>query len=376
MNRKTKTTLRTLGCLAVAVGVIYTVKSMKSYLKAKRDIAGMFAVGVSILICTSCSSKVGTASYKTSEEAVNAYASFLSDVKKKDNVSMETLQSLAKQWRQTNDSVMACMGRDTTKAIHADWSGVYKQIHDSIRGEFQRMALTRSRNLVDVVNLKLALSTYQDDEDLTVAKKDAMPFFASLDSVPLYKGDSAKHRWSASMYEKFLDNTLASGFHSQKDLLRFIKEEDFHFRNFLNNLSDIEHISMSDVTRKTEQCCMLVFKAANRKELSYKDAMVYLTMRTNRRLLLNAKTCIEDIRHGKVKTEPQAQAYFWMLLQPYTSIDGIGMALLTEQDRADLIKISADAPQCIGKLAKLTNMDESQLKALPHLFMKVIIATY
>ena len=77
-----------------------------------------------------------------------------------------------------------------------------------------------------------------------------------------------------------------------------------------------------------------------------------------------------------MKTEPQAQAYFWMLLQPYTSIDGIGMALLTEQDRADLIKISADAPQCIGNLAKLTNMEESQLKALPQLFMKVIIATY
>ena len=52
------------------------------------------------------------------------------------------------------------------------------------------------------------------------------------------------------------------------------------------------------------------------------------------------------------------------------------MALLTENDRADLIKISADAPQCIGKLAKLTKMDESQLKALPQLFMKVIIATY
>ena len=48
------------------------------------------------------------------------------------------------------------------------------------------MALTRSRNLVDVVNLKLALSTYQDDEDLNAAKNEATPFFSSLDSVPLW----------------------------------------------------------------------------------------------------------------------------------------------------------------------------------------------
>ena len=376
MNRKTKTTIRIPGCLAVVAGVIYTVKNMKSYLETKWGIAGLFAAGLSILICTSCNGNIDTTSYKTPEEAVNAYASFLSDIKTKDVVPTGTLLILTKQWRQTNGSVVACLGRDTVKAVHGDWSGVYKLIHDSLRSEFRRMALSRSRNLVDVVNFKFALSSYWDDEELSAAKKDAMPFFASLDSVPLYKGDHAKHRWSASMYESFLDKTLASGFHSQKDLLRFIKEEDFHFRNFLAHLSDIEHISMSDVTRKTEQCCMLAFKAANRKELSYKDAMVYLTIRTNRRLLLNAKTCIEDIRCGKVKTVPQAQAYIWMLLQPYTSIDGIGMALLTENDRTNLIKISEDVPKCIGKLVKLTKIDEARIKELPNILMNATIATY
>ncbi len=65
-----------------------------------------------------------------------------------------------------------------------------------------------------------------------------------------------------------------------------------------------------------------------------------------------------------------------MLLQPYTSIDGVGTALLTENDCTAMTKMSADVPQCIGRLAKLTQMDEAQLKELPHLFMKVIVSSY
>ena len=349
----------------------------KSYLKARLGFASMIAILLSILICTSCRQAAHKASYRTTEEAVNDYAQFLVEVKKRDKVSMESLLTLAKQWRQTNDTVVTYLERDSSNAPHRDWSGVYRSVHEKLREEFQRLVMSRPRTLVDVVNLKAVLSTYAGDADLASAKAEAMPFFAGLDSVPIYnKGVGDRRRWSAASYEAFLDKTLATGVHSKADLLRFIKTEDFHFRNFLARLSETETDGMGDITRKTERCCLLVLQSAANGELTYKDAMVYLSMRTNRRLLLNARTCIDDIRRGKVKTETQAQAYFWMLLQSYTSIDGIGMALLTEKDRADFISVSADAPQCIGRLARLTKMDEAQLKELPHLFMKVIVATY
>ena len=359
--------------ITVIAGGVVAFRRLKSYFKAKRGIANLFAAAVCTLLCTSCSTTNGNASYKTSEEAVNAYATFLSTVKAKDNVSSSDLTALAKDWRTTHDSVTACLMRDTTMAIHGDWSRAYQTVHDSMRREFQRIVLSRPRTFADVVNLKATLSAYAEDEDLDAAKKAAMPFFASLDSVPIYKGGT---NWSSLAYERMLDKTIASGFHSQADLLAFVRNEDVHFRTFLSHLSETENIAMGNITRKTERCCMLVFQAANRKELSHKDALVYLTMRTNRRLILNAQTCITDIKRGKIKSATQAQAYFWMLLQPYTSIDGVGMALLTENDRAALIKISADVPQCIGRLAKLTQMSEAQLKELPHLFMKVIVNSY
>lgn len=367
MRRKTKIILGTVTAIA---GGILAVKRLKSYFKTKRDIANFFAASVCTLVCTSCGSANGNASYKTSEEAVNAYAQFLTSVKTKDNVSSSDLTALAKDWRSTHDSVTACLMRDTTMTIHGDWSRAYQTIHDSLRREFQRIVLSRPRTFADVINLKAMLSAYADDEDLTAAKNAAMPFFASLDSVPIYKGGD----WSSLTYERMLDKAIASGFHSQADLLAFIRNEDVHFRTFLSHLS--ENMAMENITRKTERCCTLAFQAAGRKELTHKDALVYLAMRTNRRLILNAQTCITDIKRGKVKTATQAQAYFWMLLQPYTSIDGVGTALLTENDRTAMTKMSADVTQCIGRLAKLTQMDEAQLKELPHLFMKVIVSSY
>ena len=49
-----------------------------------------------------------------------------------------------------------------------------------------------------------------------------------------------------------------------------------------------------------------IFLAAERNDITYRNAMIYLAMRTNRRLIQNIRTCIDDICNKKVK--PPAQA--------------------------------------------------------------------
>ena len=112
--------------ITIITGSVIAFNHLKSYFNAKRGVANLFAAAVCTFLCTSCSSTNGNASYKTSEEAVNAYAKFLSDVKMKDNVSSSDLTTLAKDWRTTNDSVTACLMRDTTMTIHGDWSKAYQ----------------------------------------------------------------------------------------------------------------------------------------------------------------------------------------------------------------------------------------------------------
>ena len=94
-----------------------------------------------------------------------------------------------------------------------------------------------------------------------------------------------------------------------------------------------------------------------------------MTMRTNRRLVLNALKCINDVKSGKVKTPTSAQAYIWMLVQPYTSIDGLGIAVLLDVDRKRIDKIADETPMVMEKLKERT-------KELPALFMKIIVTTF
>src|SRR5574344_946775 len=108
--------------------------------------------------------------------------------------------------------------------------------------------------------------------------------------------------------------------------------------------------------------------------ISSEDAMIYMTMRSNRRLLLNAEICSSDIRTGKVKTAAQQTAYFWMVLQPYLSIDDFGMAVLTSEQKKQFEKLASDAPQVIKVLADNLEMNREMTDNLPNFFINIYIS--
>ena len=77
------------------------------------------------------------------------------------------------------------------------------------------------------------------------------------------------------------------------DLTTFIEKEDAVYRAFLSRLPDFDGENLSDITHDTERCCAQIFLAAERNDITYRNAMIYLAMRTNRRLIQNIRTCIE-----------------------------------------------------------------------------------
>ena len=52
-------------------------------------------------------------------------------------------------------------------------------------------------------------------------------------------------------------------------------------------------------SRMTRNDAAQVFLAAERNDITYRNAMIYLAMRTNRRLIQNVRTCIDDICNKK-----------------------------------------------------------------------------
>ena len=132
-------------------------------------------------------------------------------------------------------------------------------------------------------------------------------------------------------------------------------------------------MSLTDITKGTERLCRNIYGNAANGDLDARDVMVYMSMRTNRRLALNATACVEIINRRDRLTDAQRHAYFWMMLQPYIGIDDFGMAVLTP-GQEQLLMGYADELQRMEKAHKLgeRSMNISQTS---HLLLKLYIST-
>lgn len=347
-------------------------RSIKSYLKKQSLFAKQIAVCFAILTLASCGEKTDDSMFHTSESATNAYRSYLSEVRNLGDLSTEKLIETVNEWQALRDSVYTRIAKDTTNQPHRNYENTVQMLHDSLRIEFTRLALSRPRSLADVLFIREKTSQYRQDTELAQAATDAEPFFRSLDSVAPYHGNAKQ---TVSIYQSFLANTLKSGIDSKDKMLAFIKEEDRLFRSFLNHLPQLADADLSAITRETEQCCLAVFQTAENGKLSYRDALIYMAKRTNRRIVLNALACNNDIINGKVKTDGQARAYVWMLLQPYMALDGFSMTVMSETERVKLYEIADNTPLMIANLNKIIGTDNDQWQVLPELLVKLMMAS-
>ena len=332
--------------------------------------AQISAVSVAIFMFTSCGDGNGKPLSEAKGDPAGTYREYLSEIRKQDNLSTEALTNHLKQWQILKDSVFAYLQRDSLNQFHSDTRMKCQRLHDSIRIEFSRLTLSKPRTYQEILTLKERFSV--EDQELRRAAEESRPFFASLDKRPACRGDKQQ---ILSIYRELLAETIRSGIHDHDDLTAFIEQEDAVFRAFLTHLHDLDGANTTDITRDTEQCCSQAFLAAERKEIAYQEVMIYLAMRTNRRLIQNMQTCIDDIRHKKVKTPAQAHAYIWMLLQPYASLDGFCMAFLSPDDRKHLDRIAAQTPATFEALGKILPSEGSRLHELPGMLIEIFIHT-
>lgn len=344
--------------------------NIKSYSDKPRLTAGLLAVCFVAITMSSCGNKSGNSMFPTSESAAGAYRSYLSEIRTKDNLSTGELIKAVNEWQSLRDSVFARIGRDTMTRPHHGHESVVLALHDSLRIEFSRLALTTPRSLLDALLIREQTSGYRNDKKLMQAVAEAKPFFNSLDSVPAY-GDSGKA--VVDRYGSFLAATLESGINSKDDMLTFIKEEDRLFRSFLARLPELACAGLSAITQDTEKCCMAIFRSAGNGSISYMDALVYTARRTARRIVLNVLACRDDINQGRVRSEGQARAYAWMLLQPCIALDGLGMAVMSDAERETLYEVAGQTPSLIASLDRISGMDDDRWKTLPELAIRIMI---
>jgi hypothetical protein len=248
----------------------------------------------------------------------------------------------------------------------------FTAIHDSIRFEFLRLTETWRYSYSDVLIIKEQTSAFHDDKELQEAVGEAQPFFLELDSIPLLEGDKASILLN---YRKLLKDTKLKGINSKSDMLDFIGKEDIMFRSFLAHLYDMDKEPLADITQETESICRNIFIAAKEGKIKARDAMVYMSMRTVRRLLQNSTACIADINHQQMKSKAQGNAYLWMIIQPFISIDQFSIATLTPQERSQFNYVISQLPKSV-KFAKTFDIDQRALNyLLPQQLLKMYILT-
>ena len=347
--------------------------SRKSYFGLCRNCVSCFAILIAIAVFTSCKESENRAKNMSGKDAVSCYKDFLEEIKGTETPLSEDLPFIMKKWRNICDSVQQCIKRDTVVLPHTNHQATFEIIHDSIKSEFYRLILSKERSYKDILLMKEAASSYSADSSILATAEAAKPFFSSLNHVP---GHEISTKEILKSYRSFLERQLSEGIHSKEGLLEYIKEEDRHFRSFLSCLHELGNESITDITRNTEQCCMSVSRSVAQGKLDELDALVYITMRTNRRLIQNAQVCIDDIYSGRIKTQEQARAYIWMILQVYSSIDGFGLSLLSQSDKAALLKVAEENPTVIEKLNKELSLNNDGFADLPGLMMKILVATF
>lgn len=220
--------------------------------------------------------------------------------------------------------------------------------------------------------MKLHTSVYKESHELDSLKESATKFFMSLDKSPIF--DKDVHEGIAN-YSNFLLGSKAHGIKSKKELVAFLHEEDRHFRTFLANIDECSSMGMTEITNNTADICSNIYKAASEGILPTSETLVLMSMRTDRRLILNAQVCHDVLKRGKIKSANQANAYLWMMLQPYLSMDALAIAMLTPQQIQAMTDIAKDYPAIITRMEGKHFVNKDVSNKIPAQLMRLYIST-
>lgn len=337
-------------------------------MRKKKIFIVQMLVGLTLL--SSCDSHP---SFKTPEEAIEGCRKELADLKDKKNVSIKELTGLTSSWLEVQDSAYSTFSRDSSLTLKSPIALTFFMTSDSIRKEITRLALAEQRNLEDVMYIKVNAVRNKEKIQGSDTFKDAVRFFDELDKNDVYP------TLEEALPKYFKVLKVAGNIKTEKQLLAFIMEEDKCFRSVMSHLSYIPTEKMQQLTAMTGNALDGLYYLVGKGHNEVNDrTMLYLTMRFNRRVILNAMTCQDEVNRNVKLTVEQKANYRWMLIQPYISIDDYSTSVLTDKQKEQLLQLAKNLPELIEKLEteKSLKVDGNNLiDVLATYFMKSFLTT-
>lgn len=321
-----------------------------------------------IIGIVSCS---GNMNFKNTEMALEEYQFFMEKVAYNTSCTPESLSDLICEWQELSDTVYAYLSKSEELHNHGREEKFFDAC-DSVRNSFLKIIKSGEYGYEDVLTIKTATNPFRQDSSIDSIKASAWPFFDNLDKAHL--NDSGKDK-TLQDYFGFVHSVYETGINTEEEFFRFIKFEDILFRRYLYHLGEVMGESMTQVTFETDSICRRVFKASSIGTLTANDVMANMAVRTNRRLLQNAKAACDCIRNKK-NVEPQMSAAFiWMAVQPFVSIDSFGLALLSDSQLHDLHEIANILTKLAGQDSHVDDNTKRLAKNLPSQILQLYISS-
>ena len=159
------------------------MKIQKTNLKASSFLHMIAAASITVCMFTSCN---GGLTEQSESDPAGTYRNYLLEVRKMKSISFEELSENLCQWQAIRDSVFNHVRQDTVGIHGQDLRKTCEGIHDSLRLEFSRLALSRPRSYQELFLLKRKLSSNDKDNGLIRTVEKIRPFFESLDKRPIH----------------------------------------------------------------------------------------------------------------------------------------------------------------------------------------------
>lgn len=284
--------------------------------------------------------------FHSSEEAVTACHKELSTLREIKKADIGRLTAVIADWLALQDSVYNFMAKDTTIHLNTSLTTDYYNVSDSIRGELARIAKLQTRSLRDVTYLKIHTAQGRSKVQESKEFKTACGLFRDMDRMSLYSDLTA----TLSTYDRLLDTTVA--FPRESGVVDFLCKEDRCFRSLMTFLYEVDQQDLAAITSKTSRLFDNLYgmvPADGNSAVSERMTLL-LTMRFNRRIIQNAEACMKDIHARRPLSDQQRDNYRWMLIQPFMSIDGYAMSLLTDRQEKTLLLMADELPSLFAFL--------------------------
>ena len=328
-------------------------------------------VAIIVSVATSsCSSNTNGPEITDAPSALRAHKAFLRKASFTKETDIKTLIDMAKEWYVLSDTLENHIQPDSVKQKVYDRK-MYNDIQDSIAGHLENMIDAEIRSFEDILTVREAFGKEPEDSVFKRVKPEAQKFFASLDmaQLPNLTKDEA-----LNSYTVLLKTHLKKGIKSKSDIQRFIRAEDIAFRGFLVHLHELGNTSLKNITNSTEMVCGLIFKSAHDGQMATEIPLTYMLMRTNRRIIQNAMTCLADIKAGRVMgSSEQAVVYLWMMMKPFFPTDDISAYLLYDKQKVDLRTLAHELPAASAKLNKGMGWSPLPIEEMPNEIIKEIV---